>query len=195
MPQLVHFDPFEPVLLDSPTLTITGEQDIYIKEILRLACSDSRFAEKAYNSIYRVLTGTPFVPAVITSIEPTTAIVGSPVALVVTGTGFTVSSVVVVAGIEQNTTYVSPTELQATFTSADTASVVPVHVEESGVASDPVDFTTTDIFTFAGTKKDFQTKAAELLKSEERVKDKKEPFIPVPKVEPPSKIEVGQEKK
>lgn len=51
-----HMDAYRPVLLESPRLEASQEQLHYIAEILRVSCSDSRFAQKAYAAIERVLS-------------------------------------------------------------------------------------------------------------------------------------------
>lgn len=49
-------DVFRPVLLNSPSLHHTDEQDFYIKKILEKCCSDSQFAKKAYEAIKFVMS-------------------------------------------------------------------------------------------------------------------------------------------
>ena len=92
-------DPFNAVLLDSPSLEVTLEQQNIIKKVLELACSDSRFAQKAYDAIWHVLTvGNARVPE-ITSLSPDTAAIGSaPFNMTVGGKEFTETSQVLFNG-------------------------------------------------------------------------------------------------
>jgi len=109
---VVKPDRFQPILLSSPPLEVSSEQLMYIEEILRTACSDSRFAQKAFVAITYVLThGNDVVPEV-SSISPNTAVAGSGVTPVnVMGKNFTSDSKVMVAGVEKPTTFMSETEL------------------------------------------------------------------------------------
>jgi hypothetical protein len=115
MPTLttVRLDPFNPVLkAGTPSLHVTAEQDLYIKEILEYACSDSAFAKKAYKAISIVLTtGVPGVAPVISTLVPTTTLVGESTLAVITGTGFFSDSEVLVDGLPVATTFVSDTEV------------------------------------------------------------------------------------
>ena len=52
-------DPYNPVLREERPLDVSLEQKEYIQDILNVACSDSRFAQKAYAAIMRVLEGAP----------------------------------------------------------------------------------------------------------------------------------------
>src|SRR5262245_54140968 len=105
-------DSFAPVLLNSKTLEVSLEQDELIQEILETACSDSRFAQKAYTAIRLVLTaGQAKIPTV-SNVNPSTAVAGSgPVSISVIGTNFDSGSKVLVAGSEASTTFVSATQL------------------------------------------------------------------------------------
>jgi len=138
--EFVPFDPWQPVLKNSPSLHVTPEQDVYIKEILEICCSDSAFAKKAYVALQHILTGAPAIPASVTSLTPSTAVVSTPVSLVVTGTGFTAESVISFGG-PVVTTFVSDTSLSAEVTTPGTAGDVPVTVDGSA----PVNFVVTDI--------------------------------------------------
>jgi len=106
-------DPFRPVLkAGTPSLRVTAEQDLYIREILDICCSDSASAKKAYAAIEYVLTNnTPGPVPALTSLTPATTVVAVPVPVVVAGTGFFVDSVVQVNGVAVPTTFVSDTEL------------------------------------------------------------------------------------
>lgn len=140
-------DPFNAVLLDSPALLVTDEQDLYIREVLNTSCSDRQFAQKAYDAIHHILTAEPPVIPAITSLTPSTAAVGdASFTLQVMGTGFNPGSVIMFNGLNENTTFVSDTEVS---TGVDmsvwlAAAVVPVNVMTNGVISDPMDFTFTD---------------------------------------------------
>lgn len=52
----LYQDVFRPVLLNSPSLLHTDEQDLYIKKVLEKCCSDSQFARKAYEAISFILS-------------------------------------------------------------------------------------------------------------------------------------------
>jgi len=106
----LYQDPWNPVLVNSPNLVVSPEQDKWLREILELSCSDSAFAKKAYTAITLILTGTPGVP-VLTSLNPATAVQEEVVTVSVIGTGFSESSVVRASGAVQTSTFVSPTEL------------------------------------------------------------------------------------
>jgi len=143
----LYQDPFAPVLFNSPPLVLTDEQRLYIREILETACSDSRFAEKAYVAIARVLTGGETVVAEVTSLSPDTAIIGDPsFDIHVMGTGFKSNSVIVFNGFEEPTTVVSATELTTGVNMPLwlAPAVVPVGVGTDGVLSNLMDFTFTD---------------------------------------------------
>lgn len=147
MPTILHPDPFGAVLLNSTTLLVTDEQKNLIREVLETACSDSRFAEKAYVAIWRILTAGSAVVPKVTSLTPNSAEVGDPSFLLhVHGTGFTAGSIIMFNGGEEPTTYVSATELTTTvnMTTVSVASTVPVAVLSSeGVLSDSMNFTFT----------------------------------------------------
>lgn len=108
----LYLDPFAPVLFNSPPLNVTIEQQEYIKDILRKACSDSRFVEKSYRAIMAVLTvGNTKVPAV-TMLNPSTVKIGDPAFDIhVHGSGFTPESKILFNGLEEPTTFISATEL------------------------------------------------------------------------------------
>lgn len=149
MPSVRARDPFTPQLLavDSVPFAVSNEQKLYIKNILDIACSDSRFAEKAYIAITRVLTDGPIVPPKITSLAPNTVVIGAPSFDVhVLGTGFTPTSKIVFAGQSEPTTFVSDKEL-TTGVNMDVwlgPDSVPVIVDNDGVMSDPSMFTFTE---------------------------------------------------
>jgi len=146
--QSFHQDPFAPVLFASPALNVTNEQKGYLRKILDISCSDSRFAEKAYIAIVGLLvSGNTQVPTV-TSLVPNTAEIGDPAfTLHVHGTGFKAGDVIVFAGVDEPTTVVSATELTTgvnmpLWVGPDS---VPVLVKSSnGVLSAPMNFVFTD---------------------------------------------------
>jgi hypothetical protein len=140
-------DPFLPVLLRSRALVVSDEQKGYLKDILTLACSDSRFAEKAYVAIIVALTAGITIPPVVTSLVPSTIEIGQPdVTLHVHGTGFTPASLIIFNGVEEPTTFVSPTELTTGINMSVwlAAAVCPVVVRTDSIESDPVMFTFTE---------------------------------------------------
>jgi hypothetical protein len=144
MPIIIRQDVFHPTLIESSSLVLSDEQRRVVREILEVACSDSAFAEKAYESIYYALTQTPTIPPVVTSLEPASAVIGSePFDIHVKGTGFTPDSAIVFAGQVEPTTFVSETELTTgvnmpLWTGPD---IVPVAVRnQDNVQSDPMSF-------------------------------------------------------
>ena len=148
MPIVLKPDPFNAVLLSSPPLLVTDEQKMYIRKVLDKACSDSRFAEKAYIAITGILNGTISKPPVITSLTPNSAEIGdASFTLHVHGTDLKNTDVIVFAGQEEPTTFVSATELT---TGVDMSvwvgpDALPVAVLASnGVMSDAMTFTFTD---------------------------------------------------
>ena len=144
-----YADPFSPVLLNSESLNLSLEQRNYIREILETACSDSRFAEKAYIAIIYVLTHGKDVVPVVSSINPSSATIGDPsFTLHVTGTGFDSSSQIVWNGSVEPTTFVSATELTTlvNMVTAQFATDIPVAVQSgSGVVSNVMTFTLNDV--------------------------------------------------
>jgi hypothetical protein len=144
---LLRSDPFAAVLLASVPLAVSEEQKMYVKEILDIACSDSRFAEKAYVAISRVLMGLPTKIPILSSLTPSSAEIGDPnFTLHVHGQNFTSSSVIIFNGGEESTTYVSATELTTgvDMTTATIPVVVPVAVRDMDIQSEPLMFTFTD---------------------------------------------------
>lgn len=162
-PVFTPFDPWTPILKNSPSLHTTPEQELYIREILEICCSDSAFAKKAYAALQYILTGAEPVPAVISSLNPSTAVISTPVSLVVTGTGFTATSVISFGG-PVATTFVSDTELSASVTTPSAEGTIPVTVVTDGMISNSVDFTVTAVTLLA---------AVESKKFEESKKDEK----------------------
>ena len=142
-----YVDPFNPLLLKSEKLDVSIEQKLLIHEVLMKSSSDSRFAEKAYESIIVILTAGPTPIPEVTSLTPNTAVVGDPSFDVhVHGKNFHDGSVIVFNGIEEPTMLVSDTEVKtgvdmSIWTTADT---VQIGVANDGVQSNLMDFTFTD---------------------------------------------------
>jgi hypothetical protein len=137
-------DPFSPTLRSSEPLVVTDEQRHYIREILDIACSDSKFAQKAYDAIVLVLTGKSVTVPEVTSISPTSAKLGDPSFMLhVTGKGFTGESKIIWNGSEEPTTYVSATELTTNvdMSTAEVAMSIPVAVlSKDGIQSNSIPF-------------------------------------------------------
>ena len=146
--QSFHQDPFAPILFNSPGLAVTNEQKGYLKKILDIACSDSKFSDKAYVAIVGLLvSGNAQVP-VVTSLTPNSAEIGdASFTLHVHGNGFKNTDVIVFAGVDEPTTFVSTSELTTgvnmpLWVSPD---AVPVLVRNAeGVLSAPMTFTFID---------------------------------------------------
>jgi hypothetical protein len=141
----LYTDPFNAVLTSSPPLVVTDEQKRYVKAVLDVSSSDSKFAQKAYDAMVHILTGGSVVTPIVTSLVPNSAVLGSPsFTLHVRGTGFKVGSIIVFAGVEEPTTHVSDTELT---TGVDMSvwlgpDALPVLVKSpDGVLSAPMTFT------------------------------------------------------
>ena len=146
--QSFHQDPFAPILFNSPGLAVTNEQKGYLKKILDIACSDSKFSDKAYVAIVGLLvSGNAQVP-VVTSLTPNSAEIGdASFTLHVHGNGFKNTDVIVFAGVDEPTTFVSTSELTTgvnmpLWLGPD---AVPVLVRNAeGVLSAPMTFTFID---------------------------------------------------
>ena len=147
MPVRVRVDVFRPVLLDknSKAAVLTTEQTDYLKEILQTGASDQQFANKMYDAITHLMSTGPYTQAPeITSLTPSTGVINTTVPVKVTGKNFTSQSVVMLAGVNQQTTYVSPTELDAELVLPANAGAENVAVlNEDAVMSDPKVFTIT----------------------------------------------------
>ena len=152
MPVLVrplYQDPFAPVLFNSPALVVTDEQKRWVKEILETGASDTRFAEKMYAAIERVLVGGSVKVQTVTTLTPNSAEIGDPnFTIHVHGTNFTSLSKIIFNGFEEPTTFVSATELTTGVNmSVWTAPSAPLPVavlSEQGVLSNAMTFTFTD---------------------------------------------------
>lgn len=142
--RVVQSDPFSPTLYNSPPLTVSGEQTMYIDKAIDLASSDSQFAAKLKKAIHQILTGGNSVVPTVTSLVPNSAELGSPsFVLHVHGTGFKSNSIIVFAGQEEPTTFVSDKEV-TTGVNMDTwlgPDVLEVYVQTDGVNSAPMMFT------------------------------------------------------
>lgn len=144
----LYQDPFSPVLTASPRLVTSEEQNHYIKEILDICCSDSRFSQKAYASISYVLNGGATLVPTVTSLVPSTVVLGSPsFDIHVMGTGFSPDSMIVFNGYDEVTTFVSSTELTTGVNMPlwQAPVVVPVKVRNvDGAQSTSLDFSFTE---------------------------------------------------
>jgi len=148
-PRVVRPEAFNPVLLNSPALEVTGEQFDAVDKAIDVASSDTQFAAKLKKVIKQILTGgnAPLIPSV-TSLVPSTIAIGAPsITLRVRGTNFTPNSIIVFAGHEEPTTLVSATEVT---TGIDMSvwhgpDVVPVAVQEGSILSNEMEFEFTDV--------------------------------------------------
>jgi hypothetical protein len=148
----IDIDPFHPALrAGTVSFTPTDQQRWYLREVLDICCSDSRFAEKAYDAILLNLLGAVAgsLPASITSLVPSSAEIGDPsFTLHVHGTGFSTGSIINFAGQDEPTTYISNTHVTTGVNMAvwHGADVLPVYIKnpDSTVSN-------TQMFTFAVT--------------------------------------------
>ena len=105
-------DTFSPTLYSSEVLEVSPEQTEYLRRVLQVACSDSRFVEKAIAAFNHILTGGSVIPPTVTSLVPAAVVLGSPSFDVhVKGTGFTADSIIVFNGFDEPTTFVSATDV------------------------------------------------------------------------------------
>lgn len=136
--------PWQPVLKSSIKLTPSNEQLMYIKEVLDKACSDSNFAERAYESIYYILSNGDMPVSELMSLNPYKAVIGSAsFVLHVLGKNFNEESVINFAGNNESTVFISDTELTTgvdmnVWKGPDT---LPVMVISNGVESNVMNFT------------------------------------------------------
>lgn len=108
----LYVDPFSPVLTQSEVLNVSLEQKLVIKQVLNVACSDSKFADRAYVAIIGALTGGSVKVPSVTSLTPNSAVIGdASFTLHVRGTNLLPGSIIVFAGVEEPTTHVSNVEL------------------------------------------------------------------------------------
>jgi hypothetical protein len=117
--EFVPFDPFHPVLKSgTPVTLVTDEQRNYLRAILDLCCSDSKFADKAYDAIVFLLNQIEVpdvdVAPVIESLAPASGVIPfAAFTLSVTGTGFVAESQIRWNGNLVSSIYVSETEVTA----------------------------------------------------------------------------------
>ena len=137
-------DPFAAVLTSSEVLKVSDEQKQYIRWILDKATSDSFFAQKAYNAIVHVLTVGSVKSPVVTSLTPSSVILGSPsFDIHVRGTDFAEGSKIIFNGFEEPTTRVSGQELTTGVNMPlwEAPAVVPIQVmSPDGVISNSMNF-------------------------------------------------------
>lgn len=157
----VHVDTFSPQLVEPVTpVTLTGEQLMYLTRLLEVTSSDRQFAAKALKTIVYILN--PPAGAVLTSLTPSSAALGSPsFTLHVVGTGFDSASKIYFNGGEETTTFVSATELTTgvDMSTAGAAVEVPVVVEGgNGAASNELKFTFTPAAGVLSTQKSPEVK-------------------------------------
>jgi hypothetical protein len=187
MARILHPDPFSPILLRSRSLQVSEEQTNLIKQILDVACSDSRFAQKAYVAIGLVLTQGPTVPPVINTLSPNTIAIGDPDAtLHVFGTGFKSDSKIFFNGIEEPTTFVNAGELSTGINMSVwlDPQVATVTVRNGSVESDPATFTFTEDLTPAVASLDeTELKDEKKIELTEKKDEKKEEIKVTPTIE------------
>lgn len=176
MASVLHPDPFNVTLLESPSLAVTLEQQNVIKKVLELACSDSRFAQKAYDAIWRTLTvGVVKIPSV-TGLSPRSVAIGQPsFDIHITGTNFNSASVILFNGYEEPTTFVSATEV-TTGVNMDVwqaAATVPIMVKNDDIVSNAAMFT----FTAAPPQADEGSVLAKAVVADKLVETPKEKFL------------------
>ena len=142
-----HIDPFSPVMFASPSLVPTKEQEDAVRQVLLLTSSDSRFAQKAADSLRLILLGTPTEPPVIpvlNSVEPNSGTVGqSNLKVKCKGTGFNTGSVIHVNGNPMVTQFVSVTEISTNLNLTNPGVFEFVVRSDAGVLSAPKPFTVT----------------------------------------------------
>lgn len=110
--KVLYRDAFNPTLYSSPPLNVSAEQLSYIQRVIEISSSDSKFAEKAFRSILRILTGGNTPLPEVTSLSPNSATIGdASFTISVMGKGFDANTKIVFAGQEEPTTLVSPTEV------------------------------------------------------------------------------------
>lgn len=133
---------FDPILLEETVpVTLTGEQKQLIRAVLDTSSSDTRFAEKAYLAILKIVeSGTVEVPpdteldeAVVDSVAPNTGVAGTSVPITVNGHNFVDGDSIYVDGMPVDTTFVSDTQLTGSvdLTGLTEAVDLPVSVRNS----------------------------------------------------------------
>lgn len=187
-----HRDWNRPVLYNKVTPYITTiEQDDLITNILKVASSDSRFAEKALAAIKSILDGginAGVVPTIL-SLMPNQKGMGSQNFQVrVRGAGFDNTCVIYVNGNVVPTTFVSNVELTTNLdlTSVTSPTIYPIVVKNSlGVLSNSVNFTVTSGLTMSEVK-DARVSGDKTLEQEEMQRKEKEESHTGDKVVPKS---------
>jgi len=169
--EVTPFDPWSPVLKNSPSLQTTPEQELYIREILEICCSDSAFAKKAYLALQHILTGVPAEAPIVSSLNPASAVIGDPsFDIHVLGTGFDAGSVITFNGIDEPTLLVSETELTTGVNMSlwSAPATVPVAVKNGDLVSESVnfEFTSPALLSVKESKKDL---GPELTKQKEEL--------------------------
>lgn len=143
-----HNDPFSPVLYASTPVEITREQEDAIRTVLLLSSSDTRFAQKAADSL-RLILGGGLTAARITSLEPASKPINSPsFKLKCKGTDFVAGSIIYVNGNPMPTTFTSATEVSTdvSLVGIITPTQYPVNVKlPNGVVTNTMMFTVTAI--------------------------------------------------
>lgn len=154
-----HNDPYNPTLFHPETKVaeLTVEQQRLIDDVLYVASSDTRFAQKASMAINHILTnGSTKVPE-ITSLNPNSKSVGSQsFKLSVSGKDFTPQHTIYANGNALQTTFGSEGELSAdvSLENVTTVGQVPVVVRaENGALSNTVLF---DVTVAAPSKKEVE---------------------------------------
>jgi hypothetical protein len=141
---VLYQDPFTPTLYNSPPLVVTDEQKLYLREVCSIGASDEQFAQKLYNAILYILTHGNTTPPAVTSLNPASAVIGSPAFdMHVIGTGFNSGSKIFFNGLEEPTTLNSPTDVSTGINMPlwTAPAVVPVTVQNAdGTSSQPMDF-------------------------------------------------------
>jgi hypothetical protein len=143
MPSVIRPDAFNPTLIASPPVATTTEQMEYVRQVLTRACSDSRFAEKAFFAIVKIIAGNDKPIPEITSLNPSSVNLGEPsFDIHVMGRNFTEESVIVFNGYVEPTTFVSSTELTTivNMTVWAAPAILPVQVLTDDIQSDPLMF-------------------------------------------------------
>ena len=117
-------DPFAPVMMMSPPVTITQEQQDALEEVFYLISSDNQFALKGAKALRTILGGginQNHVP-IITSLNPPQRKFGSSFNLKVNGSGFDPLSSIYFNEVAVTTSFISDTQLSADI---DLSSAVP----------------------------------------------------------------------
>lgn len=166
----LYSDPFSPVLTSSQALRLSEEQRALIQKVLMRSCSDSRFADKAYVAIARILTAGSTPAPTVTSLNPPTVAIGSPTFdIEVHGTGFTPESKIIFNGFEEPTTYVSANIVKTGVNMPLWLApvVVPVGVaSKEGLLSNTMNFSFTEVEAPAAlSAKKFEKKEEKILDS------------------------------